>query len=274
MTTQVQPRYTRTSGKFVVIRTFTIIAFFALHGTFFGQVSIGTTEAPDKALLLQLKTQEPDADNVTSTKGGLVLPRVRLVDKTTLEPFIANDIDFQNNVDNVKGLHTGLMVYNVYSSAEVTPSPSDPNKIFQQGTHVWDGTRWKRMGLGLQQALFFYPPSFNLPLPAIDADTDPVRSFDLYEAYENQFNKTNTVTVENYTGDQWITNTEYTAPRVPSPTGDRLYTRDELDYVITYYDVNIIYDVSINTQGVMSYRVKDNDPGPTSFLNLVFVVKQ
>jgi len=234
------------------------------YNTVSGQVSIGSTQEPEKAALLQLKTQQADINNVTSDKGGLLLSRVKLVNRKTLEPFIVNDSDFQNNGNKVKDLHTGLIVYNIYVSA----SQTDPDLTFDEGVYVWDGTQWQQAGESVDPVKWFYPPAFNLPLPKIDTNADPVRTFDLYGEYKRQFTKNltdNPTFVDTQNG---ITNS------VPSPADGQLYLPEELDYIITYYDPEIIRDVTINTNGVLSYRVKDNDPGSHSFLNLVFVVKE
>jgi hypothetical protein len=93
------------------------------------QVTIGADATPSKAALLELKTQAPDADNVTSTKGGLVLPRVKLVNPATLEPFISTSgLDW---TDETKTLHTGLLVYNLTVNAD-----------FSKGIYLWDGIQW------------------------------------------------------------------------------------------------------------------------------------
>lgn len=52
------------------------------------QVTVGLSEAPARTALLQLKSQSADASNITSTKGGLLLPRVKLVNLSTLQPFM------------------------------------------------------------------------------------------------------------------------------------------------------------------------------------------
>jgi len=111
----------------------TLAACFLLMPTH-AQVTIGSGEAPSRAALLEIKDQKPDAQNVTSTKGGLALPRVSLVNSATLEPFIAtNDPDWTNATTQaeLKTTHTGLMVYNLNAT-----SP------FTKGIYVWTGEKW------------------------------------------------------------------------------------------------------------------------------------
>lgn len=112
-----------------------ILAFgFLTAGNVTAQVVIGTETPPVKGAILELKTQEAGADNVTSVKGGLVLPRVKLVSLTTLQPFIdVNDPDWQQNTTTrVKEKHTGLVVYNL-----TTTTP------FVEGLYVWNGQGWE-----------------------------------------------------------------------------------------------------------------------------------
>lgn len=228
------------------------------------QVSIGENTPPEKASLLDVKTQEADVNNVTTTVGGLLLPRVKLVDKTTLEPFVSNDADFQNNVDKVKSKHKGLIVFNLTSSM----NNSVASKQFLPGVYLWDGSQWQLTGDSKRQIRWFYPPAFNLPLPAVDGPSAPLRKFDLYGEYERQFKK------NNVNNPQFVDTQNVISSNIASPIDGKLYQRTELDYVITYYDFNVIYDVSIDSQGILSYRVRDNDPGSGSFANLIFIVKE
>lgn len=92
------------------------------------QVTIGMAEAPAKAGLLQIKDQVPDNENITSRRGGLILPRVSLVNLSTLEPFISPS---DPNYMVEKSLHVGLMVYNMTRSGSLIP-----------GLYFWDGNEW------------------------------------------------------------------------------------------------------------------------------------
>ncbi|MDR2627733.1 MAG: hypothetical protein LBC40_06840 [Dysgonamonadaceae bacterium] len=97
------------------------------------QVTIGSGEQPVKGALLDIKEQAANSDNVTSTRGGLLLPRVKLKNKSTLEPFIPiTDPDWVNQATSrIKELHAGLIVYNL-----TTVNP------FRPGVYVWDGSQW------------------------------------------------------------------------------------------------------------------------------------
>ncbi|TWP28504.1 hypothetical protein ETU08_08650 [Apibacter muscae] len=106
-----------------------ISIFFLFSLKFNSQVTIGSLSKPVKGSILDLKAQEPDANNITA-KGGLVLPRVELVDanELTFSDFSIADAD---NGGNQKLIHTGLTVYNV---SEVDP--------FCKGIYSWNGEEW------------------------------------------------------------------------------------------------------------------------------------
>lgn len=96
----------------------------------FAQVTVGMSEAPTKTALLQLKSQSADASNITSMKGGLLLPRVKLLKINTLQPFVdPTDTDYSEE----KKMSTGLIVYNVNKSTEDGIYP---------GVYCWDGEKW------------------------------------------------------------------------------------------------------------------------------------
>lgn len=106
-----------------------ISIFFLFSLKFNSQVTIGSLSKPVKGSILDLKAQEPDANNITA-KGGLVLPRVELVNanELTFSDFSIADAD---NGGNQKLIHTGLTVYNV---SEVDP--------FCKGIYSWNGEEW------------------------------------------------------------------------------------------------------------------------------------
>lgn len=172
------------------------------------------------------------------SSGGLGLPRVSLESLTTLAPFITGT----PSADDAKA-HVGLLVYNLATT-----------NGFKQGVYVWDGVKWEEAGAGADSEesadkRWFYMPAFNLNMDAIGAKT-----VDLYEVYK-----------------------QFQSPLIKSDVSTTIspfYAKGELDYAVIYYDTAVVTVQSINTYGVMSYTVKDTDPGPTSFMNVVFIVKQ
>jgi hypothetical protein len=101
------------------------------------QVTIGSSIDPVKGALLDLKTKDADAstnETVEGNKnGGVILPRVKLVNGSTLEPLIATDSNDWSpaNQDQTKKAHTGMMVYNLTDTGDFLP-----------GAYVWDGAQW------------------------------------------------------------------------------------------------------------------------------------
>jgi hypothetical protein len=105
------------------------------------QVTVGSNIAPSPATLLELKSQQTaasvtavtDAGNVTSATGGLLLPRVQLVDSKTLEPFIKTSDDIWTNGDasSLKLKLAGLLIYNITDNGSLKP-----------GIYIWTGIEW------------------------------------------------------------------------------------------------------------------------------------
>jgi hypothetical protein len=101
------------------------------------QVTIGSTNDPVKGALLDLKTKDADAGTNETVEGnqngGVVLPRVKLVNGSTLEPFIATDSNDWDptNQEQTKKAHIGMMVYNLTDTGDFSP-----------GTYVWNGAQW------------------------------------------------------------------------------------------------------------------------------------
>lgn len=233
------------------------------------QITVGSLTPSAKGSLLELKTQEAispvsptDANNITSAQGGLGLPRVHLVDKTNLEPFIPiGDSDWVNaTTSKIKEKHIGLMVYNIYTSPD---AETNRDKIFRQGVYTWNGKQWE-LAFQSSKMRFFPCPPFNLPLPAISQAGDPDLAFDLYAVYEQRFTKT-----EN----SLFSSNDISLNVIPDRTSDKLYLKNELDYVVVHYDESILSINSIDTYGVMKYRIKAVNPKPSVFINILFVIK-
>jgi hypothetical protein len=127
---------------------------------------------------------------------------------------------------------------------------------------VWDGAKWTVTGGGAVR--YFYMPSVNIPV-----NTTGAKTFNLYEAYRNQFVKSyNQASGPN----AWVSSNASLA-QIPSPETDRLYNANELDYVITYYDKSIISALSINASGLMSYTVSSIATTAATYFNIILVVK-
>ena len=257
------------------------------------QVTVGSDIPPAKAAILEIKTEQSATDpttvdninNITSAigGGGLGLPRVKLEEKDQLKPFIAS----ATGPERLR--HAGLMVYNINISPNTV---TDLNKKFKLGVYVWDGAKWSLVGEGVGQR-YFYLPSFNIKLnatklnpvpggpvvPPLDPSnptaTEPF-GYDLYAEYRRQFTDDNIdvdedgIPIRNET----FVSSNPAITRIPSPENNQLYKRDELEYVITYYDNNILDGIMVTDEGKMYYYVKSLDTTPDSFLNVVFIIKE
>lgn len=130
----------------------TFIASTLLIETAKAQVTIGSSLYPETAALLELKSQEADAKNITSTTGGMILSRVGLESLTTLEPFITPSTP---DYIKQKRSHTGLLVYNVNSTDKIKP-----------GLYIWDGDKWNMM-ITSSNSSNVNPPSGDPTTPTI-----------------------------------------------------------------------------------------------------------
>lgn len=201
---------------------------------------MGSDNPPVKGAILEIKTQDADSNNVTSTLDGLGLSHVQLVNKTTLEPFIkTTDTEWATGSvqDATKKSHVGLTVYNLTYNLSST-SITDPDLRFRQGIYVWDGNRWNFVYEGQGQHYFFIP-SANIPLTdSLSIKLLVGSTFDLYtNIYKSQFTKA---------GNSTFVSSNSALNFVPSPLTTQLYNATDWDYVITYYDDKVIKVNSIN----------------------------
>lgn len=253
----------KTSNFHYIIAT--LICWFGMTTALHAQVTIGSNEIPAQAALLDVKSQLPDSNNITSTKGGLLLPRVMLVDPQTLEPFVTTSDPMWTNATQKSDLtkkHIGLQVYNLATT-----------NGFTRGMYIWDGTTWQKQdvaGAGAQQNVnyFFYLPSFNIELE----ETTDYQTVDLYAEYERQFTRRNTP------DNTFISNPAYDLDVLPIAGTDRLYTRDELDYAITDFDDTLIFphDLTVSNEGKLKFKLRSAKPTITAktYINVVFIIKK
>lgn len=113
---------------------------------------------------------------------------------------------------------------------------------------------------------FFYMPSMFLPLAAdqiVDSmhttHANGVYTVNLYNVYKEQFSgSNNTSSVSNST----------------KTTVLPVLSKNELDYYITFYDNTVYSNVTVNNDGILTYKVvAQADPNSGSFMNIVFAVK-
>ncbi|CAI8214905.1 MAG: Uncharacterised protein [SAR116 cluster bacterium] len=69
---------------------------------------------------------------------------------------------------------------------------------------------------------------------------------------------------------------EFGSPSLRSsgaPSSITTYAKSELYYYVTSYDSSIFKDISINANGVLTYKVKAVPSHDNTIINVVFVVK-
>ncbi len=150
-----------------------------------------------------------------------------------------------------------IVIYNDTNFEGTYNSFKIPSKTAQE--FIYSGGAWysvKAASNTPSQLKWFYAPSMILDT----SYTTTARTYNIYENYKKQFTNTGTETNVNY----GPTGTISTIP-VYSSSGD-------LDYVITGYDKSVFYDVSINSSGILSYKVNGAATDKT-FMNIVFVPK-
>ncbi|MDR0507023.1 MAG: hypothetical protein LBH32_09450 [Dysgonamonadaceae bacterium] len=241
--------------KKVFLLTVLLYAFTIVSSSY-GQATIGMTNAPQAAALLDLKSQEStgtplssvtENNNVTSTLGGLLLPRVKLVSLTTLEPFITvGDLD-----QETRFRHAGLTVYNLTDDAS-----------FDLGSYAWNGSSWEKSITSTTTAMsgeVIWLPSFNLKWTGVGVQEE-VKLFDKYkDAY---IPESGTTSYHSSTGTPVI---------VPDHGTD---TAADFYYVVTYYDNTVVTINSINNDtGLMSYTPKVAVTPDEAFMNIMLVRK-
>ncbi|MBW3520464.1 hypothetical protein KO524_14980, partial [Flavobacterium sp. NKUCC04_CG] len=108
---------------------------------------------------------------------------------------------------------------------------------------------------------FFYMPSLLIPTAAdqvvneVGVSGESFGKINLYDRYQKQFK----------------------TPMVKNPGASSVLPvlqSSELDYIVTWYDVEVFENVSVSDKGVLSYKVKANaDITLGSFMNIVLAVK-
>jgi hypothetical protein len=212
------------------------------------QVIIGLNEMPIKGGLLELKDRMAGPDSVTSTSGGLVLPRVRLFSETTLEPFIglADPEWNSSNQGQTRANHIGLTVYNLTEDAN-----------FRQGIYFWNGNKWLPLEVA---SSYIYLPSFNLPWVTTGTNT-----VNLYQVYRDNFMPSATT--------RYFSSRQGNASPLAFP--DYVSDPEAFYYVVTYYNPDVITISEISLFGVMTYTNagKGAVPPEDAFINIVLVRK-
>lgn len=128
------------------------------------------------------------------------------------------------------------------------------SKVTKVGYYYFDGSMWQCID---QPGKYFYLPVFELPTDAKGVG----KTYDLYtNVVAKQFKQSGNSFY--YTNNGFLTQL---------PNGRLSAT--QFDYVITYYDTDVIKINSISTSGVVNYDVLSTLLGPSSFVNVVVITK-
>ncbi|EHQ41210.1 hypothetical protein [Myroides odoratus] len=139
----------------------TLLLVWGYGHSFYGQVVLGGATYPVEGALLDIKEYQADAENTTATKG-LLLPRVKLSDLSSLKPMV--QIETEAN----KKEHIGLQVYHI-----------GDDEILE-GVKTWNGSIWTGGG-SAEQDPWIYMPAFPIQMYKTTE-----QKIDLYEEYKKQ----------------------------------------------------------------------------------------
>ncbi|UYW01359.1 hypothetical protein K5I29_13140 [Flavobacterium agricola] len=191
--------------------------------------------------------------NTTAPKSTLHIKsdpaNLNLADGLILPTLTRSEIISKDPLYN--STEAGAIIYISEIGAEsTTPKTS---KISTTGYYYFDGQFWQILA-GNDESI--YLPSFNLPVEHIANNV----TFDLYtNVYLKQYTKAN---------NQTFVSSNQSLTQLPI-----VYEANELDYIVTYYDPDIITVNSISATGVLNYNVLNTNPSTSSFINILLVIK-
>lgn len=111
----------------------------------------------------------------------------------------------------------------------------------KEGLKIWTGTKWSEVE-GKEEGKWFYMPPF--PIPMYEATEQKIN---LYDKYLEQINSLASI-------------------------GVRIYTKDEITFHITGYDVQSFEKVEIKDE-ILTYKANVANISTSSYLNIIIKVK-
>lgn len=279
--------------KFNMLKNYLMLISLFICGIGYSQVGIGTSTPQNSSIL-----------DVKSTNKGILIPNVSLTNTTTFslegsksiaEQFAANSMLVYNlsKVNDVtegyyywsqantstpglwvkimNGKEDTLVAKNGLSVKEnknivlggtlsepTTITTSKDNTLAIKDLHKTDNLKENVIVSSTDGVLkttnSVLPRVFYMPSILIDASSPATgKTINLYEQYFNQFASPKV-------------RSEGANPSIP------YYTKEQLYYYVTYYDMNVFNIVSIDEFGVMTFDIIGT-PTYSSFINVVFVVK-
>lgn len=204
----------------------------------FAQVKVGGTP-----------NVNPDAMfEIEATNKGMLLPRVALTATNSASPLSAT------TTAELLALK-GMTVYNTTQTDPATTTLEDRYRV-SPGFYYHDGEKWNEMITRDNKAVkFFYMPSISFSAKA--SEVGQTFTVNLYDQYKVQFSSPKVKSANAITDNVEI-------PYFGKPT--------DLYYFVTDYDEAVFEEISIDGNGLMSYKVKA-EAQDCSLINIVFVVK-
>ncbi|MDR1091982.1 MAG: hypothetical protein LBL79_12980 [Prevotella sp.] len=220
-----------------------LLIVFGFSQAGFSQITIGSGEPPHSDALLDLKE-----NNAGTATKGLLLPRVALTDAGLPAPMAVHV--------------AGMTVYNTGTSP--TDGSVDIKDYVSPGFYYNSGSRWERLHLG--SANWFYMPSM-----AIDVTTSGTFTRDLHLEYRKQFEDgvDASIPAESPTAGTPLIK----SPDAPNPF-TKIYGATELYYYVTGYDDTVFSNLSITSDGKLTYTIDADNVTGATYMNIVFIEKK
>lgn len=151
---------------------------------------------------------------------------------------------------------TGALVYVTDVTGTAT---AKTRNVISTGYYYFDGTLWQTAGPD-KSLRFLYMPSIVLPTdtsdPAYNAGTQTF-TVNLYGIYSTQFGMPAGSSIKS-----------------PTSTSLPIFTSNNMEYLITYYDNTVYQNVLVSNAGVLTYQLAPVfTPTSKTFMNILFKVK-
>ncbi len=194
---------------------------------------------------INLGTESPKAtlhlgksNDINAVAAGLQLPKFKLSEINANSALYTTDL-------------SSLLIY--INDIDDTPSGKTA-KVTEVGFYFFDGSIWR----GFYDDKYFHLPYFVENAQSVGTGF----TLDIYnDIYLKQF-------VKNNPTNQFLSNNT-----LLNQITKRIYNKNELDYIVTYYDDKVMRVNSISPDGIMNYDILDLKFTIDSFINIILVVK-
>lgn len=187
-----------------------------------------------------INTTTPSSTFDVSKSSQATVPDGVLVTRITGDELKAKDALYLAN-------QNGTLVY--VTAVSTTTTPKTVN-VKTPGFYYYDNSISQWVGAFKNDN---FPKFFYMPSVLVNTATLGTKTLDLYALYFAQFNNPPVKSA----------GSKGSIPTLP---------KAQLEYYVTYYDTTLMDTVTIDANGLMSYKVIGN-ASDASFMNIVFVVK-